>query len=111
LTKLPNRRNWERCLTDEVAAGDIAVWNFPDLQRINQLYGYMAGDKILQEIGELLSKWKPPFAELYRVSGNRYLFCVHQTGRSADFYKNLVIMQREIDQLLPIKRQEMRYVC
>ncbi|PIC94845.1 hypothetical protein CSV69_14755 [Sporosarcina sp. P26b] len=111
LTKLPNRRNWERCLTDEVAVGDVAIWNFPDLQRINQLYGYMAGDKILQEIGELLSKWKPPFAELYRVSGNRYLFCVHQTGRSADFYKNLVIMQREIDQLLPIKRQEMRYVC
>ncbi|MBY0223858.1 bifunctional diguanylate cyclase/phosphodiesterase [Sporosarcina aquimarina] len=111
LTKLPNRRNWERELTDDVAAGDVAVWNFPDLQRVNQLYSYEAGDKILQQIGELLSKWKPKFAQLYRVSGNRYLFCVNQSGRSADFYKNLVILQREIDQLLPIKRQEMRYTC
>ena len=111
LTKLPNRRNWERCLTDQVAAGDVAIWNFPDLQRINQLYGYLEGDKILQEIGALLAKWKPSYAQLYRVSGNRYLFCVDQTGRSADFYKCLIIMQREIDQLLPIKRQEMRYVC
>ncbi|ARD48645.1 EAL domain-containing protein [Sporosarcina sp. P33] len=111
LTKLPNRRNWERCLTDDVAAGDVAVWNFPDLQRINQLYGYEAGDEILQEIGSLLAKWKPTFTELYRVSGNRYLFYVKQAGRYADFHKFLVIMQREIDQLLPIKRQEMRYVC
>ncbi|WP_153733168.1 putative bifunctional diguanylate cyclase/phosphodiesterase [Sporosarcina obsidiansis] len=111
LTKLPNRRNWEKGLTDEVAAGDVAIWNFPDLQRVNQLYGYEAGDKILQQIGELFSKWKPKFAQLYRVSGNRYLFCVNQTGRSADLYKNLVIMQKEIDQLLPVKRQDMRYTC
>lgn len=111
LTKLPNRRNWERCLTDDVSAGDIAIWNFPDLPRINQLYGYVAGDEILQEIGETLSKWKPPYAQLFRVSGNRYLFCVQQTGKSADFYNSLTIIQREIDQLLPIKRQEMRYTC
>ncbi|WP_158233954.1 EAL domain-containing protein [Sporosarcina sp. P34] len=111
LTKLPNRRNWERCLTDEVAVGDIAIWNFPDLPRINQLYGYSEGDRILQQIGELLAKWKPSYAQLYRVSGNRYLFCVEHTGRTVDFYKNLIIMQREIDQLLPIKNQEMRYAC
>ncbi|GKV65193.1 MULTISPECIES: bifunctional diguanylate cyclase/phosphodiesterase [unclassified Sporosarcina] len=111
LTKLPNRRNWERQLSDETAIGDLAIWNFPDLQRVNQLYGYEAGDKILQQIGELLAKWKPKFAQLYRVSGNRYLFYVTQAGRSADFYKSLVIIQREIDQLLPIKRQEMRYTC
>ncbi|PIC76139.1 hypothetical protein CSV74_12775 [Sporosarcina sp. P19] len=111
LTKLPNRRNWERCLTDDAATGDVAIWNFPDLPRINQLYGYTEGDIILQQIGELLAKWKPSYAQLYRVSGNRYLFCVDQTGRTADFYKNLVIMQREIDQLLPIKNQEMRYTC
>ena len=110
LTKLPNRRNWERCLTDDIAAGDVAIWNFPDLPRVNQLYGYATGDRILQEIAELLAKWKPPYARLYRVSGNRYLFCVEQTGRSADFYKSLIIMQRELDQLLPINRQEMRYV-
>ncbi|WP_301107167.1 EAL domain-containing protein [Sporosarcina sp.] len=111
LTKLPNRRNWERQLTDDVAIGDLAIWNFPDLQRVNQLYGYETGDKILQQIGELLSSWKPKFAQLYRVSGNRYLFSVTQGNRSADFYKSLVVIQREIDQLLPIKRQEMRYTC
>lgn len=111
LTKLPNRRNWERCLTDEVATGDVAIWNFPDLPRINQLYGYSEGDIILQQISELLAKWKPSYAHLYRVSGNRYLFFVDQTGRTVDFYKNLVIMQRDIDQLLPIKSQEMRYAC
>ncbi|PIC83601.1 EAL domain-containing protein [Sporosarcina sp. P1] len=111
LTKLPNRRNWERCLTDEVAAGDVAIWSFPDLPRINQLYGYSEGDIILQQVGELLAKWKPSYAHLYRVSGNRYLFFVDQTGRTVDFYKNLVVMQRDIDQLLPIKNQEMRYIC
>ncbi|PIC71248.1 hypothetical protein CSV77_04225 [Sporosarcina sp. P16b] len=111
LTKLPNRRNWERCLTDEVAPGDVAIWNFPDLPRINQLYGYSEGDKILQQIGELFAKWKPSYAQLYRVSGNRYLFCVESTGRTADFYKNLVLMQRDMDQLLSIKNQEMRYAC
>lgn len=111
LTKLPNRRNWERCLTDDLSCGDIAIWNFPDLPRINQLYGYEAGDEILQEIGETLSKWKPPYAQLFRVSGNRYLFCVHTTGKSADFYNSLTTMQREIGDLLPIKRQEMRYTC
>ncbi|PIC98607.1 EAL domain-containing protein [Sporosarcina sp. P29] len=111
LTKLPNRRNWERCLTEDIAVGDVAIWNFPDLPRINQLYGYSEGDKILQQIGSLLAKWKPSYAQLYRVSGNRFLFCVEHAGRTADFYKNLVIMQREIDQLLPISNQEMRYAC
>ncbi|PID20210.1 hypothetical protein CSV61_15745 [Sporosarcina sp. P3] len=111
LTKLPNRRNWERCLTGDIAIGDVAIWNFPDLQRINQLYGYTEGDKILKELGALLAKWKPSYAQLYRVSGNRYLFCVEQAGRTADFYKNLVIMQREMDQLLAIQNQEMRYAC
>ncbi|ARF14001.1 putative bifunctional diguanylate cyclase/phosphodiesterase [Sporosarcina ureae] len=111
LTKLPNRRNWERCLAEDVATGGVAIWNFPDLPRINQLYGYTEGDKILKQIGALLAKWKPSYAQLYRVSGNRFLFCVEQTGRTTDFYKNLVIMQSEIDQLLPIKSQEMRYAC
>ncbi|WP_313237286.1 putative bifunctional diguanylate cyclase/phosphodiesterase [Sporosarcina ureae] len=111
LTKLPNRRNWERCLAEDVTTGGVAIWNFPDLPRINQLYGYTEGDIILKQIGALLAKWKPSYAQLYRVSGNRFLLCVEHTGRTTDFYKNLVIMQSEMDQLLPIKSQEMRYAC
>lgn len=111
LTKLPNRRNWERTLSQKPSFGDLALWNFPDLHRLNQLQGYAEGDKILREIGAVLVKWKPPFTRLYRVSGNRYLICSEQFGRSAEFYKSLVLMQREIDRITPFQKQQMRYVC
>lgn len=111
LTKLPNRRNWERTLSQKPSFGDLALWSFPDLHRLNQLQGYAEGDKILREIGTVLVKWKPPFTRLYRVSGNRYLICSEQFGRSAEFYKSLVLMQQEIDRITPFQNQQMRYVC
>ncbi|AXI00984.1 EAL domain-containing protein [Sporosarcina sp. PTS2304] len=111
LTKLPNRRKWERKLGDEQAIGDIAIWNFPDLPRINQLYGYQVGDAFLQDVAAVFTKWKPQYAQLYRVSGNRFLFYVDQTGRTVDFYKSLIVIQTQLDRLLLIKRKEMRYTC
>lgn len=112
LTKLPNRRNWERNLSDDVVAlGDLAIWSFPDLHRVNQLYGYRKGDEVLQEIGTLFAKWRPKFAKLYRVSGNRYLFYVDQLDRTNDFYSSMSQIQAQIDKLLLIESQDMRYVC
>ncbi|PIC64804.1 hypothetical protein CSV79_05430 [Sporosarcina sp. P13] len=111
LTKLPNRRRWGHHVIDKVATGDIAIWKFPDLQRLNRLYDYNVGDEFLQQVAEVLNQWKPNFAKLYRVSGNRFLFYVDQPGRTADFHKDLIIIEGQLERLPFIKSKDMHYTC
>ncbi|MDV6378867.1 EAL domain-containing protein [Sporosarcina sp. GW1-11] len=111
LTKLPNRRSWEHHVIDEVATGDIAIWNFPNIQRLNKVYGYQAGDEFLLQVAEVLNQWKPNYVQLYRVGGNRFLFYVHQAGRTEDIYKDLIIIAGQLDRLPLIKSKDIRYIC
>lgn len=113
LTKLPNRRNWDHLLTTPGTVGDIAIWHFPDINKINGDYSYALGDKVIRELGNFFSRWSPSYAEIYRISGNRYLLHTNQLGKTDDFHKRLVGMSEKLSDGLWINNQfiAIRTVC
>ncbi|KAA0550001.1 EAL domain-containing protein [Bacillus sp. BGMRC 2118] len=72
LTKLPNRRQFEKTIKDTNAPSMLFILHLHNLERLNSGYGYEMGDEIIKTVGELLSRLKPDSAELYRIEGNRF---------------------------------------
>jgi diguanylate cyclase len=74
LTKLPNRRQFEKSINQHVHVNMVAVMHIHELEKWNIGYGYKFGDKILTEVSQLLMQLKSPSLEVYRVEGNRFAF-------------------------------------
>lgn len=74
LTKLPNRRQFEKSINQHVHVHTVAVMHIHGLEKWNIGYGYKFGDKILTEVSQLLMQLKSPSLEVYRVEGNRFAF-------------------------------------
>ncbi|MED3553186.1 EAL domain-containing protein [Cytobacillus praedii] len=71
LTKLPNRRSFEKALNDEDVYRSIAVWNLHNLEKVNNDHGYHFGDEVIQYAANALHQLNIPLSELYRIDGNR----------------------------------------
>ncbi|WP_066059622.1 putative bifunctional diguanylate cyclase/phosphodiesterase [Robertmurraya korlensis] len=81
LTKLPNRRQFEKAIHQFLHANTIAILHIHDLEKWNIGYGYKFGDRILTEVSQLLLKLKSTSLEIYRVEGNRFAFiCKEDTN-------------------------------
>lgn len=113
LTKLPNRRSWELVLEKGRPSGDVAIWYFPEIHKINERFGFKTGDEVLRHIGSFFAMWKFPSTELYKISGNRFLLHGRSTECSAKFHKRLVMMAEVLSRGLAVKNQlmEVRTVC
>lgn len=74
LTKLPNRRQFERTIHQLLHANTVAVLHIHDLEKWNIGYGYKFGDRILTEVSQLLLQLHSSSLEVYRVEGNRFAF-------------------------------------
>ncbi|MFS0661658.1 EAL domain-containing protein [Niallia alba] len=74
LTKLPNRRQFERLIESSTYLTGMAILHIHDLNKWNSKYGYYFGDKIITYIEELCTKLMPPNVELFRIEGNRFAF-------------------------------------
>lgn len=113
LTKLPNRRNWDKLLTDPEEFGDVAIWHFPDINKINGEHGYLIGDKVISYLGNFFSRLSPTYAGVYRISGNRYLLHTTHLGKTADFHKTLLTMSEKLSNGIWIEDQfiAVRTVC
>jgi diguanylate cyclase (GGDEF)-like protein len=61
LTGLPNRRAWDRTLAERLATlhqGErlcLALLDLDSLKRVNDTYGHLAGDHVLQQCGRVLN--------------------------------------------------------
>lgn len=86
LTKLPNRRYFEKMLSEllekcKKEGGSFAVFYF-DLDRfkyINDTLGHEMGDKFLQAISDRLGKVIGQQAFLARMGGDEFTICVKET--------------------------------
>jgi two-component system cell cycle response regulator len=59
LTGVRNRRYLDRCIPEAMAANDVASVAVVDLDHfgsVNQRYGYVAGDLVLQEVATMLER-------------------------------------------------------
>lgn len=72
LTKLPNRRQFEKSIKNSNVPSMLAILHLHNLERLNSGYGYEMGDEIIRTVADLLIKLKPVSAELYRIEGNRF---------------------------------------
>ncbi|MCF2647388.1 EAL domain-containing protein [Niallia circulans] len=83
LTKLPNRRQFERLIESSTYFSGLAILHIHDLNKWNGKYGYYFGDKIIGYIEELCTKLIQTNVELFRIEGNRFAI-VSTTNESLD---------------------------
>lgn len=86
LTRLPNRRQFERSLGSSSAKQTLSIWHLHDIEKVNRENGYHFGDEVLQHLAELMIALKPPQTDLYRIEGNRFAFLARGTESEAVFY-------------------------
>lgn len=77
--------NKEHCLLDirSLTSLSKAVVLFCDLNNfklINDVYGHIAGDRILEEVGKVLTEEKGPHDEVYRFGGDEFVVVMHNAG-------------------------------
>ncbi|WP_407268238.1 putative bifunctional diguanylate cyclase/phosphodiesterase [Radiobacillus sp. PE A8.2] len=96
LTKLPNRRQFEKLLKSPSSTGYIAIIHIHGLAEWNSGYGYELGDEIIRTIGQLALKLKPTSVSLYRIEGNRFALYTNHSHE----YKKLTITLEQVSSIL-----------
>ena len=82
LTRLPNRRSFEKMLNSPSYDGSLAMWYIPDIEKINVEQGYVFGDKVIQHLGQFFLQWKPSSMKLYQLQGKRFVLSSPGCGRN-----------------------------
>ena len=88
LTNLPNIFQLRKDLEENEDFGLVLI-NIDNFHTINNFYGFLVGDYVLEEVGRIL-KDSLPKHEIYRTSGNEFAFVL---DRNLGFYdlKNYLI--------------------
>lgn len=81
LTGLPNKVLLEEVLADLVERKDrsgsaVLLVHFRNLNDINSIYGFDAGDRLMHQVGEKLAALAENGRRLFRFSGSRFVFLV-----------------------------------
>ncbi len=74
LTRLPNRRLFEKKMMQASSEKTLAIWHLHNLEKVNRDNSYTFGDEVIQQIASILFSFKPDSAELFRIEGNRFAF-------------------------------------
>ena len=106
LTKLPNRRQFEKRLADSSTEQTLAVWHVHDLERINRENGYLFGDKVLEHITETMMIFAPPMTEMYRIEGNRFAFLKCDTNEDLNFHNAMEKISEALQKPINIEYKE-----
>jgi len=105
LTGLSNRSAYESRISDIVQKRvkartiGILVMDFNDLKTINDTFGHMEGDRVLQEFAENVTKLLPDSAEIFRIGGDEFVCFLYKTSHTnlrklASFLENSFRTQR-----------------
>ncbi len=82
LTKLYNRRTFDKHCTMLEKSGmpySIIFIDIDDFKKINDTYGHMVGDKILEEMGEILTQYVRKNTKSYRYGGEEFVILLPNT--------------------------------
>jgi len=84
LTTLGNRHMWERERDAWLSrSGCIAFFDLDDLKEVNDLYGHLAGDRLLTIVGRQLAAVAPPDALVIRYGGDEFVVLWPETNETA----------------------------
>ncbi|WP_067218653.1 GGDEF domain-containing response regulator [Marinomonas gallaica] len=91
LTGLPNRRAFEKNLSDEMAKSlrygqslSVAVFDIDHFKQINDTYGHEGGDVVLKEIAKRFNRFKRAGDVFGRIGGEEFgLFLPYTTAQEA----------------------------
>ena len=108
LTRLPNRRQFERKLSQSNAKQTLAIWHLHDLERVNRENGYLFGDEVLQHLAESMIALTPPQTDLYRIEGNRFAFLARGTESETVFHAAMEKIAETLRQPFAFQNKEMR---
>lgn len=105
LTNLPNTYKLRNDLDDHKEFA-LVVFNIDNFQMINNFYGYIVGDYVIERVGKHL-KEKLPEYHIYKLSGDEFAFIIdHDIGfyelkefleNIYDKIKNIVIEYQDIN--------------
>lgn len=96
LTRLPNRRLFEKKLLHATSEKTLAIWHLHNLEKLNRDNSYIFADEVIQQIAFTLLSLKPTSTELFRIEGNRFAFLSNQPHGD----KSLIYAMREVASFL-----------
>lgn len=101
LTGLPNRRALNMKLVElEQNSGTICICDIDHFKKINDMYGHVAGDKVLIEIGKILKKLSNEKMFIARSGGEEFCIILNNSAKNNVVFENIkkeVTMQMKPD--------------
>ncbi|MBC8238286.1 MAG: diguanylate cyclase, partial [Helicobacteraceae bacterium] len=98
LTNLPNIFQLRKDLQENEDFGLILI-NIDNFHTINNFYGFLVGDYVLEEVGRILKNFLPSH-EIYRTSGNEFAFVLDKNLGFYDLKKYLIELYNSINHIL-----------
>lgn len=102
LTKLPNRAALQQFFQDTTGTGHPYLFYFIDVDQfkiINDNYGHVTGDRVLQFTADRISSACTPEQHLYRLGGDEFVI-MERTGTKSEISRQTT--QSRIDQQLRV---------
>lgn len=90
LTKLPNRRMFQKWFETKPKARAVAIWHFHDIEAYNQEHGYLFIDRFIHHVAQILIQHQPPLTELYRTEGNRFTYVAKDEAARNELEQNIM---------------------
>lgn len=88
LTGLPNRRAFERTLTEVSSrfrrhgeSSCLLAIDIDHFKRVNDTYGHAAGDEVLREASRVMEHATRPFDKVFRTGGEEFFVVMPKTGQ------------------------------
>lgn len=106
LTKLPNRRSFEKALNNGGFYRSLAVWNLHNLEKLNNDHGYHFGDEVIRYVANDLRQLNLPLSDLYRIDGNRLALLLQGKDRLAELQKAMKLLSAKWTQPVLIQEKE-----
>lgn len=106
LTKLPNRRLFEKRLKNPIFPERLAILHLHDLEYLNREYDYQFGDESIQQLASLLKSLTPSKFDLYRIEGNRFALLTRDVLEEKLFHEELEKITGALHRPLIVRKQE-----
>lgn len=108
LTKQQNRRMFLQEIEKNPLVMAIAVWHFHDLDTYNREYGYLFLEQLIRYISKLFHQNTPPLTDVYRLSGNRFIFVARDLAASKELEVNVQKISEAFKQGIVFEDKEIR---
>ncbi|MCF6340142.1 MAG: bifunctional diguanylate cyclase/phosphodiesterase [Sulfurimonas sp.] len=98
LTNLPNKYQLRNILEDSKNFS-LVIFNIDNFQIINNFYGYIVGDYVIEKVGRYL-KEKIPKYDIYKLSGDEFAFVIDKNMGFYDLKEYLSNLYQEINNII-----------